>query len=232
MERALYGPGGFFRRERPADHFRTSVHASALFAGAVAELLARVDTVLGHPGRLDFVDMAAGAGELAAGVLAALPPALAGRVRVHAVERAARPDGLDPRVTWCDQPPRGARGLLFANEWLDNVPLPVAAPSPDGRLRYVEVRRGDGEERLGAPVTGEDLRWLERWWPLDARAGAERRAEVGRSREEAWRRAAGSLAEGYAVAVDYGHLAAERPPLGTLTGYRDGRQDVAVPDRS
>ncbi len=232
MERALYGPGGFFRRERPADHFRTSVHASALFAGAVAELLARVDTVLGHPGRLDFVDMAAGAGELAAGVLAALPPALAGRVRVHAVERAARPDGLDPRVTWCDQPPRGARGLLFANEWLDNVPLPVAAPSPDGRLRYVEVRRGDGEERLGAPVTGEDLRWLERWWPLDGRAGAERRAEVGRSREEAWRRAAGSLAEGYAVAVDYGHLAAERPPLGTLTGYRDGRQAVAVPDGS
>ncbi|MBI0380394.1 hypothetical protein JBE27_30050, partial [Streptomyces albiflaviniger] len=39
-ERALYGAGGFFRRpEGPGGHFRTSVHASPLFARAVAELL-------------------------------------------------------------------------------------------------------------------------------------------------------------------------------------------------
>ena len=35
---ALYGPSGFYRRERPAAHFRTSVHASPLFATAVARL--------------------------------------------------------------------------------------------------------------------------------------------------------------------------------------------------
>ncbi|WP_202238613.1 SAM-dependent methyltransferase [Actinacidiphila reveromycinica] len=232
MERALYGPGGFFRRERPADHFRTSVHASPLFAGAVARLLGRVDTALGHPSRLDFVDMAAGAGELAAGVLATLPPALAARLRVHAVERAARPAGLDARVAWRAEPPEGARGLLFANEWLDNVPLPVAVPSPGGRPRYVEVRRADGAERPGAEVTDEDARWLERWWPLGADAPADRRAEIGRTRADAWRGAAGTLAAGLAVAVDYGHLAAARPPLGTLTGYRDGRQAVPVPDGS
>lgn len=230
MELALYGPGGFFRRERPADHFRTSVHASALFAGAVAELLARVDTALGHPAELDFVDMAAGSGELAAGVLAALPPSLAARVRVHAVERSARPAGLDPRVAWTAEPPAGARGLLFANEWLDNVPLPVAAPGPDGHAHYVEVRRADGAERLGARVSGEDARWLERWWPLGAGGGPDRRAEIGRDREVAWRRAVAALAAGLAVAVDYGHTAAARPALGTLTGYRDGRQAVAVPD--
>ena len=61
-ERALYGhdddPGGarngegegFFVREGPAAHFRTSVHASPLFAGAVARLLCRVDEALGRPG--------------------------------------------------------------------------------------------------------------------------------------------------------------------------------------
>ena len=39
--RALYGLGGFFHRpEGPAGHFRTSVHASPLFAGAVLALLA------------------------------------------------------------------------------------------------------------------------------------------------------------------------------------------------
>lgn len=232
MERALYGPGGFFRRERPADHFRTSVHASPLFAAAVAELLARVDDALGHPAELDFVDMAAGSGELAAGVLAALPTALAARVRVHAVERSGRPAALDPRVAWTAQPPAGARGLLFANEWLDNVPLAVAAPGPDGRARYVEVRCADGAERTGRRVDGEDARWLERWWPLGAGGGPERRAEIGRGREVAWRRAVSTLAAGLAVAVDYGHTAAARPPLGTLTGYRDGRQAVAVPDGS
>ena len=31
---ALYGADGFFRRESPAAHFRTSVHASPLFAAA------------------------------------------------------------------------------------------------------------------------------------------------------------------------------------------------------
>ena len=42
-ERALYGPDGFFRRHRPGAHFRTSVHASPLFAEAVARL-ARVSS--------------------------------------------------------------------------------------------------------------------------------------------------------------------------------------------
>ncbi|MCZ9347395.1 hypothetical protein NGM37_57825, partial [Streptomyces sp. TRM76130] len=89
---ALYGPAGFYRGpEGPAGHFRTSVHASPLFAAAVARLLCRVDRALGRPAALDFVDMAAGRGELAAGVLAALPAGVAARVRACAVEVAARP---------------------------------------------------------------------------------------------------------------------------------------------
>ena len=44
MQRALYGPGGFYTRgERPAAHFRTSVHASQRFAQAVARLVAELD---------------------------------------------------------------------------------------------------------------------------------------------------------------------------------------------
>jgi SAM-dependent MidA family methyltransferase len=34
------------------------------------------------------------------------------------------------------------------------------------------------------------------------------------------------------VAVDYAHAAADRPSVGTLTGYRDGRQVTPVPDGS
>ncbi|WP_235023983.1 SAM-dependent methyltransferase [Streptomyces sp. WAC05374] len=223
-EAALYGPGGFYLRpEGPAGHFRTSVHASPLFAGAVARLLASVAEELGTD-EVALVDMGAGRGELMTGVLAAAPAGL--RVRAYAVERAARPEGLDPRVTWSAEPPCGVRGLLFANEWLDNVPVDVAQADESGTPRYVEVAP-DGSERLGAPVAGADAAWLARWWPL--REPGER-AEIGRPRDEAWAGAVSSLSAGLAVAVDYAHGAGARPPFGTLTGFRGGREVPPVPD--
>ncbi|MET9377614.1 SAM-dependent methyltransferase [Streptomyces sp. NPDC002992] len=226
MEQALYGPEGFFLRpEGPAGHFRTSVHASPLFAGAVARLLAGVAEELGTD-ELAFVDVGAGRGELVAGVLAAAPAGLS--VRAYGVERAARPGGLDPRVEWTDRVPEGVRGLLFANEWLDNVPVDVASVDEAGAVRYVEVR-ADGRERLGGVVEGPDAEWLERWWPL--REPGER-AEIGRARDEAWAAAVGALAAGTAVAVDYAHVRESRPPFGTLTGFRAGREVEPVPDGS
>ncbi|WMX48936.1 SAM-dependent methyltransferase [Streptomyces roseicoloratus] len=226
MERALYGPGGFFLRpEGPAGHFRTSVHASPLFAGAVARLLAEVAEELGTD-ELAFVDVGAGRGELLTGVLAAVPEGL--RVRPYGVERAARPEGLDPSITWTGLVPRGERGLLFANEWLDNVPVDVAQTDDDGTVRYVEVRV-DGTERLGGEVTGPDAEWLERWWPLREPGD---RAEIGRPRDEAWAAAVSALVAGTAVAVDYAHLGTGRPPFGTLTAFRHGRETTPVPDGS
>ncbi|GGR85183.1 hypothetical protein GCM10010252_24960 [Streptomyces aureoverticillatus] len=230
MEAALYGPDGFYRRaEGPAAHFRTSVHASPLFADAVARLLCRVDAALGHPGELAFVDMGAGRGELSAGVLAALPADVAARARAYAVERAERPEGLDARVEWRAEPPADVAGLLFANEWLDNVPLDVAERAPDGALRRVLVR-DDGTEELGGPVAGPDAAWLARWWPLGTEPGL--RAEIGRPRDEAWAAAAATLTRGLAVAVDYAHTREHRPPFGTLTGFRAGREEPPVPDGS
>ncbi|MFF9869205.1 SAM-dependent methyltransferase [Streptomyces sp. NPDC013953] len=223
-ESALYGPDGFYLRpEGPVGHFRTSVHASPLFAAAVARLLARVAEELGTD-EVDLVDVGAGRGELLAGVLAAAPAGL--RVRAHAVERAVRPAGLDARISWAERLPAGVRGVLFANEWLDNVPVDVAEADGSGTPRYVEVAP-DGTERLGAPVAGADARWLARWWPL--REPGER-AEIGRPRDAAWARAVGSLSAGLAVAVDYAHEAGARPPFGTLTGFRAGREVPPVPD--
>ncbi|WP_404962872.1 SAM-dependent methyltransferase [Streptomyces sp. 147326] len=251
MDAALYGPGGFYVRPGgpgPAGHFRTSVHASTLYAGAVARLLRWVDAELGHPQALDLVDVGAGRGELLAGVLAALDPETAARVIPYAVERAERPPGLDPRIRWVAAPPERATGLLFANEWLDNVPLEIAE---DGR--YVLVAP-DGTESPGGPLDGADRAWLERWWPgggEDGGAEAGRaedggaetgraeasgaeigRAEIGRARDEAWAAAVASLERGLAVAVDYAHTRAARPPYGTLTGFRAGREVPPVPDGS
>ncbi|MGW4239610.1 SAM-dependent methyltransferase [Streptomyces sp. NPDC004749] len=229
MERALYGPGGFYLRpEGPAGHFRTSVHASPLFATAVARLLAatarRLDT-----DEVAVVDIGAGRGELLTGILAAAGDCLDGlTVRPYAVERAPRPPGLDPRIEWCAHPPAGVRGLLFANEWLDNVPLDIAETGPDGVVRYVLVRP-DGTEEPGGPVEGPDADWLARWWPA---AGPGTRAEIGRSRDEAWAAAVGTLERGLAVAVDYAHAREARPPFATLTGFRRGREVPPVPDGS
>ncbi|MFJ3308689.1 SAM-dependent methyltransferase [Streptomyces sp. NPDC086549] len=229
-EAALYGPGGFYRRpEGPAGHFRTSVHASPLFAEAVARLLCRVDKALGRPGTLDFVDMGAGRGELVTGVLAALPAGVAARARGYAVELADRPEGLDRRITWLSEPPEGITGLFFANEWLDNVPVEVAEVDSAGVPRLVLVRE-DGAERLGEPLSGAEAEWLARWWPLAAEQGL--RAEIGLPRDAAWASAVSRVARGLAVAVDYAHTAGARPPFGTLTGFREGRETAPLPDGS
>ncbi|MDF3145539.1 MULTISPECIES: SAM-dependent methyltransferase [unclassified Streptomyces] len=247
-EAALYGPDGFYRRpEGPAGHFRTSVHASPLFAGAVARLLCRVDEALGRPASLGFVDMGAGRGELVTRVLAALPAEVAARTRAYAVEVADRPETLDHRIEWLPRPPQRISGLLFANEWLDNVPVDVAEVDPTGVPRLVLVRR-DGTERLGERVTGADAEWLARWWPLGRAEGARTveaardaqgarateglRAEIGLPRDEAWAAAVATLNQGLAVAVDYAHTAHARPPFGTLTGFREGRETAPVPDGS
>ncbi|WP_333751699.1 SAM-dependent methyltransferase [Streptomyces sp. IBSBF 2394] len=231
---ALYGPEGFYRAgaHGPAGHFRTSVHASPLFAGAVARLLCRVDEALGRPAVLDFVDLGAGRGELVTGVLAALPADVAARTRAYAVEVAARPEGVDRRVQWLTRPPDGVTGLLFANEWLDNVPVEVAEVDAAGVARRVLVR-DDGAERLGEPVAGAEAAWLARWWPLPGEEGL--RAEIGLPRDAAWASAVAALDGGdggLAVAVDYAHTAAARPPFGTLTGFREGRETAPVPDGS
>ncbi len=205
------------------------MHASPLFAGAVARLLCRLDAALGRPASLAFVDMAAGRGELVTGVLAALPADVAARTRAYAVEVAGRPEGLDPRIEWLAEPPRGVTGLLFANEWLDNVPVDVAEVDAAGVARRVLVR-DDGTERLGEPVTGADAEWLARWWPLPGEEGL--RAEIGLPRDAAWASAVATLDAGLAVAADYAHTADARPPFGTLTGFREGRETPPVPDGS
>ena len=85
---ALYGPGGFFRRQAPADHFRTAVHGSDLMAQAFLRLvrLKELDTV---------VDVGAGRAEL----LVALHR-LAPDLELLAVEVAPRPAGLPDAIAW------------------------------------------------------------------------------------------------------------------------------------
>ncbi len=235
MQAALYGPGGFYARgEPPARHFRTSVHVSPGYAGAVLELLRQVDAALGRPERIDLVDVGAGRGELLAQVLTAAAepgqaaPGLAGRIAACAVEVAPRPAGLDPRIRWQPVPPAGITGLVVASEWLDNVPLDVVELTAAGPA-VIQVDPATGAERPHGDPGPADLAWIRAWWPL--RACGER-AEVGRTRCAAWAGVIRGIDRGVAVAADYGHVKTARPCCGTLTGYLEGRAVPALPDGS
>jgi SAM-dependent MidA family methyltransferase len=223
MAEALYGDGGFYRAGgAPGRHFRTSAHASPQWAAALAELARQVDQLLGEPVDFTVVDMGAGGGEVLAD-LAATAPA---RWRLVGVEIAPRPGQLPARVDWTDALPVGFTGVLLAVEWLDVVPVDVVELTEAGP-RLVEVTR-DGRERPGPAPSLADADWLQRWWPLESLGD---RAEVGLSRDEVWADAVRRLTRGVAVAVDYAAVPA-RDLGGTLTGYREGRQLLPVPDGS
>jgi SAM-dependent MidA family methyltransferase len=193
---ALYGRDGFYRRQRPAAHFRTSVHASPLFATAIARLARAIDATT-------VTDIGSGEGELGRVMPADLT-----------VSGLELDDALPERLT----------GLVIANEWLDNVPCSVAELDPDNTPRYLLAN-----QTLGDVVDSNDLEWLDRWWPLTEPGD---RAEIGTTRDEAWADVVRRLDDGVAVAIDYGHVRAGRPPYGTLTGFRSGRECDPVPDGS
>lgn len=221
---ALYGERGFFRREPPAAHFRTSVHASPLFAAALVRMArdAGLDTV---------VDIGAGRGELLT-AMHRLDPAL----DLLGVEVAGRPAGLPPGVAWTTALPESVDGLVVANEWLDNIPCHVVQVDEAGVPRVVHVDPTSGAESLGQPVGHASVpislaRWLDRWWPLAGRTPGDR-AEVGTTRDAAWADVVARVTRGIAVAVDYGHTRETRPGAGSLRSYRSGRQVPVVPDGS
>jgi SAM-dependent MidA family methyltransferase len=226
MRQALYGPGGFYIGHPPDGHFRTSAQTPA-FAAAIAELVRRLDAALDHPDPFTVVDMGAGRAALLSALLEHEP--LAGRLRAVAVELRPRPAGLDRRVGWRATPPASFTGLVLACEWLDNQPCDIAECDDDGVRRYQLVDPKTGATALGTPVTGEDAAWLDRWWPLTEPG---RRAEIGLGRDRDWHALTNRLERGLAVAVDYGHTVACRPPYGTMTGYAHGRQLPPIPDGS
>ncbi|MQM26615.1 SAM-dependent methyltransferase [Glycomyces albidus] len=221
MARALYGPGGFYRRELPAHHFATSAQTRA-FADAVAALAEEADARLGRPDAFTVVDVGAGGGDLLAHLADLLPE----RIALTAVELRPRPTGLPERIGWRAEPPERITGLLIACELLDNVPCDIALVDDAGERRYEEVDR-DGATRPGDRLDARDADWLDRWWPIAAPGD---RAEIGRPRDEAWHDLTGRLVRGTALAVDYGHTRTDRPGDRTLTAFKDGRSTAPVPD--
>lgn len=224
-ERALYEPDGFYRAERPADHFRTSTHASSGFAEAIIGLVRAWGL-----GRV--TDLGSGEGELLTHLHRLAPD-----IGLAGVEVRPRPAALPDGIAWHHVDTITARespqewvpesGLVIANELLDNIPCDVVEVDEHGERRLVEVDVSTSQERLGEPAGDRVNEWLDAWWPL---TGTGARAEVGLTREAFWTLVCDQVTDGVVVAIDYGHLRATRPEHGTLMSYRHGRATPPVYD--
>jgi hypothetical protein len=136
--------------------------------------------------------------------------------------------------------PEGFGGLVVAVDWLCHVPTHVIRADDDGRPRIVHVDPVTGSEILGSPVRDAGVPpsiggWLDQHWELP---NVGDRAEVGTTREAAWRDVVRRMDGGLALAVEHGHLHDARPAAGTLRspsgaapvpdGARDLVADVAL----
>jgi SAM-dependent MidA family methyltransferase len=221
MDIALYDPeGGFFttgklRSERGGD-FLTSPEVSPLFGETLARFVEGERERIGQP--FEVVEVAAGSGSLIAPLMRAI------EVEVWAVEAspAAREvlgDLLPADRVRTDVPSR-IRGVVIANELVDNLPMALAQ-LVDGvwRERWVGV----DDERLAmvdAPARPQVLGWL-RDYAGDVLDGGWVEVQIAAG---TWlREALDRLEAGSVLLLDYGDTAENLLPRrqdGTLRTYR------------
>jgi SAM-dependent MidA family methyltransferase len=141
MEIALYDPEGFFggdmlRSERAGD-FLTSPEVSSLFGETLARYVAATRQRIGEPFQL--VEVAAGSGSLLRPLLDVID------VDARAVEASpAARAALSQIVPVSAMLPARIRGVVIANELLDNLPMALAQ-RVDGRWRERWVGHESGQ---------------------------------------------------------------------------------------
>ena len=170
MELALYAPGlGYYSagstKFGASGDFTTAPELSPLFARCLARQVAQ----LVEDGITDVVELGAGSGALAAGILSALAAlgALPERYRILEVSADLRerqrallaersPDLLE-RVHWLEVLPASLDAIVIANEVLDAVPTHVVR-TRNGHVQELGVTVADDGinfERSFRPATGE-----------------------------------------------------------------------------
>lgn len=224
MEMALYDPrGGFFTgtqlRSQKAGDFLTSPEVSDLFGATMASMVAAERVRVGEPFRL--VEVAAGSGSLLVPLLA-VEPVEAWAIEISPPARAILADVVseDRVVENLKEVPSPLRGVILANELVDNLPMAIA--QFDGgkwRERWVGAD-GSHLTLVDAPPRPEIQEWLERFaGPVDEGGWVEVQLEACRWVADAL----AALEAGSLVVIDYGDTSENLAPRrrdGTLRTYR------------
>ena len=223
METALYHPDGFFGgsvlRSQKAGDFLTSPEVSPLFGQTLSRFVASEHGRIGDP--FSLVEVAGGSGSLLRPLLAEFPTdAWAVEASPAAREALAGLVGTDRVVESLAAIPGALRGVILANELVDNLPMAIAQRE-GGNWRERWVGEVDGQLAfVDADPRPEVLDWLGRFAGDVADGGwVEVQLEAGSWVAEAL----GRLAEGSLVLIDYGDTAENLVPRrrdGTLRTYR------------
>jgi len=146
MGLALYGEGGFYqdggRAGRRGD-FITSPEVGPLFAAVIARYLDDCWNEMGCPNTFDVVEVGAGPGTLARGIIDAQPKCISAlkyvAVEISEAQRALHPSFVESVTEF---PNRTIQGVVLANELLDNLPFKLFVF--DGAWKEAFVALGDG----------------------------------------------------------------------------------------
>ena len=154
MDLALYGPHGFYSTAGHAGRrgdFITSPEVGPLFGLVLGNYVDEVWHQLGEPARFDVVEVGAGPGTLARGILAAdLECRDALRyiaVEISKVQRERHPTGV---VSVAEFPAEPIVGVVLANELLDNLPFHLMVFDDGWRESWVSSTPAGFSEELRA----------------------------------------------------------------------------------
>jgi SAM-dependent MidA family methyltransferase len=260
MQLALYDPeAGYYAgpHARPgrAGDYLTAPEGHPIFGWAIARLVEELWEVLGRPDQLVIREHGAGTGALILGLLGALArdgSPLLEAIRYQAVEveprriteleRRLKAAGFRGQLDLASTSATPFSGIVLANEVLDALPVHRVRGTTGGiEELYVALDHG-GLRAIPGPVSSPALAERLAGEGVSLQPGQE--AELCLALDSWVAAAAGELAHGLLLLIDYGHPAVElydarRRPRGTLLAYRRhqavddpfrnvGRQDLTA----
>lgn len=232
MNIALYGNDGFYARRGEAGRrgdFITSPEVGPLFATVLARALDAWWKEMGSPASFTVMEVGAGPGTLARGLIAAEPECSKVwtyvAVEISEQQRAKHPSGV---ISLAEIPEGKFTGVLIANELLDNLAFDLCVFDQEWRESWIATNGDQLVEVL------QPLREPSPFLPTFAKHGA--RVPIQREAQEWLRSILQKIENGRVLVFDYctplTAMAAAQPWrdwLRTYVGHEKGQHYLQIP---